>query len=88
MGERTAETDPLAALGAHLGAHGFAVELTVRGLVVRNAGADYTVTCNPRAEDGGRLWFFGSGGEPIAESDHITDARIFVMVRLAGGGER
>jgi hypothetical protein len=98
MAERAGVSGPLAALGAYLGAHGFAVELTARGLVVRNPDVpgcceevkvtSDTITCRPRDTDGGRLWFFTSWGEPIAEADRIVDARIFVMGRLAGGGER
>nr|BFE32535.1 hypothetical protein GCM10010200_047860 [Actinomadura rugatobispora] len=66
-----ARPNPLAALGAHLGAHGFAVELTDRGLKVSNpqvagccpevAHASDTITCRSRQEDGGRLWFSARG---------------------------
>jgi hypothetical protein len=88
-----ARPNPLAALGAHLGAHGFAVELTDRGLKVSNpevagccpevAHASDTITCRPRPEDGGRLWFFSSWGQPLAEADRITDALIAVKINLA-----
>lgn len=74
----------LAALGTHLKAHGFDVELTGRGLTVGNASAvgccpdvavrADTITCRRRAGDGGRLWFLTSWQEPIAEADRITDA--------------
>ncbi|GAA2398279.1 hypothetical protein GCM10010191_01240 [Actinomadura vinacea] len=89
-----ARPNPLARLGAHLGAHGFAVDLTDRGLTVSNpevagccpevARTSDTITCRSRREDGGRLWFWSSWGQPLAEADHITDALIAVKINLAG----
>lgn len=97
MTDATSQTDPLALLGAHLGAHGFKVELTVRGLKVTNpqvAGccdevphvAD-TITCRPRRDDGGRIWFFTSWREPIAEADRVVEAKMVILRRLAGRSE-
>jgi hypothetical protein len=37
------------------------------------------ITCRPRPEDGGVSWFFTSWREPIAPSDQITDAALFVL---------
>ncbi|WP_433325986.1 hypothetical protein [Spirillospora sp. CA-294931] len=93
MAERTSEPDPLAALGAHLGARGFTVELTREGLQVTNprvAGCcaevphvGDTITCRAREEDGGRLWFWTSWGDPIAPADRITDATMVILGNLA-----
>ena len=95
MDERMIPSDPLAVLGAHLAAHGLTVELTAKGLVVRNpeAGgyrdqggrASDTITCRRRPDDGGRRWFYTSRGEPIAEADRIVDARVYVLGLLAQG---
>ena len=38
------------------------------------------VSCRPRPDDGGRLWFFDGDGNPIAEADHLTDT----VVHLGG----
>ncbi|MFD0852810.1 hypothetical protein ACFQ07_11270 [Actinomadura adrarensis] len=93
MTERTSPEGRLAALGAHLGAHGFHVELTARGLKVCNphvAGccqevvqASDTVTCRARPEVGGTLWFYTSWGEPIAAADRIIDAKVAILGNLA-----
>jgi hypothetical protein len=93
MTERTSPDGRLAALGAHLGAHGFNVELTARGLKVSNphvagccsdvAQASDTVTCRARPEDGGALWFFSSWGKPIAAADRIIDAKVVILGNLA-----
>jgi hypothetical protein len=68
--------DRLAALGAYLKPHGFVTELGAKGLVVRHPQhrdvAD-TITCRPREDDGGRLWFFTSWQEPLAEADRLFD---------------
>ncbi|MBE1532288.1 hypothetical protein [Actinomadura algeriensis] len=88
MPERTVSGDPLAALGAHLSAHRFTVELTARGLRVVNPRADERdnltelIQCRPRQDDGGRAWFWTSRNEPIAEADRITDAVVIVKGRL------
>jgi hypothetical protein len=84
----------LAALGAHLSSRGFKVDLTARGLSVRNpnvpgccdevAHASDTIACRPRLDDGGRLWFFTSWNAPIAEADRITDATMAIKANLAG----
>jgi hypothetical protein len=85
--------DPLAALGAHLGASGFMVELTACGLKVTNprtagcceevARASDTIVCRRRAEDGGTLWFFTSSNEPVAPAERIVDAKVFILGYLA-----
>ncbi|WP_344592376.1 hypothetical protein [Actinomadura vinacea] len=88
------QTNPLAALGAYLGAHGLAVELTARGLKVTNTqvsgccdevsyAAD-TITCRKRSDDGDRLWFWTSSGKPITEADRIVDAALMIRGILAG----
>src|SRR5262245_46996284 len=88
------QTNPLAALGAYLGAHGLAVELTARGLKVTNkqvsgccdevSYASDTITCRKRTDDGGRLWFWNSSGKPIAEADRIVDAALIIRSDLSG----
>jgi hypothetical protein len=47
-----------------------------------------TITCRARPEDGGRMWFWTSWGEPIAEADRITDASVVILRNLAGGDGR
>lgn len=94
MAERTSTENRLAALGAHLASRGFTIDLTGRGLRVRNtniagccseiAHAGDTISCRPRPEDGGRLWFFTSWGEAIAEADRIIDATMFIRGYLSG----
>ncbi|MFB4300200.1 hypothetical protein [Actinomadura sp. NTSP31] len=42
------------------------------------------ITCRSRAEDGGRLWFFTSWGEPIAEAERVVDAAVIIAGRFAG----
>lgn len=74
----------LAALAAHLRAHRFEIELTNQGLRVRNPDGPTCcedspmrsdmITCCRRDSDGGRLWFFTSWKDPIAEADRVTDA--------------
>jgi hypothetical protein len=76
----------LAALGAHLSARNFVVELAADGLHVANpeaAGLVDTITCRPRVEDGGRPWFWSVSGEPIAEADQIINASVDILGRLA-----
>ncbi|WP_131741642.1 hypothetical protein [Actinomadura roseirufa] len=52
-----------------------------------------TITCKPRPDDGGRLWYFTSWQEPIAEADHVVDAALSVATTLgaptdqSGAGE-
>ncbi|WP_344587807.1 hypothetical protein [Actinomadura vinacea] len=96
------QTNPLAALGAYMGAHGFAVDLTARDLKVTNAQvsecsgevsyASDTITCRKRDDDGGRKWFFNSSGEPITEVERVADAALMIRSDLsgrapAGGGQ-
>ena len=83
MAERTTPERRLAALGAHLGARGLAVDLTAQGLRVADAHAADTITCRARRADAGRLWFWTSEGEPIAEADRIIDASMVILGNLA-----
>ncbi|WP_143220762.1 hypothetical protein [Actinomadura sp. CNU-125] len=93
MADRTFQPDPLAVLGAHLGARRLDVELTAHGLRVSNPGVGGccddasvlgdVITCRPRPDDGGRHWFWTSCNEPIAEADRIVEATTFVLAYLA-----
>ncbi|MDL4775799.1 MULTISPECIES: hypothetical protein [Thermomonosporaceae] len=88
MDDRTGREAWLAALGAHLAARRFEVELTARGLQVTNPRepgccesvvmAGDMITCSRRGSDGGRLWFFTSWREPIAPADEIINAAVFI----------
>lgn len=77
----------LAQLGAALSAKGFGTQVYAdRVLVIAPADrgprpAD-EITCRTRADDGGRLWFWTSWDEPIAEADHITDTVVVVTGNL------
>jgi hypothetical protein len=92
MHDGTTPQNSLAALGAHLGARGFTVDLRADGLKVTNPEtreccgvtrhASDTIACRKRDSDGGRLWFWTAWGEPIAEADHITDATVIIMGNL------
>ncbi|ACZ00407.1 hypothetical protein [Thermomonospora curvata] len=91
MNDRRMPQDRLAALAAHLAAHRMEVDLSDRGLLVRDQGTGTVVAlvvCRRRAEDAGTLWFFTGTGEPLAPSDRITDAALALRGRLsAGAGE-
>jgi hypothetical protein len=84
-------TDPLAPLAGFLAGQGLKAELTDTGLKVVNpqiagccsAHAADMVSCRPRPEDGGRLWYWTSWGAPIAEADHIVDAALIIRGYLA-----
>ncbi|GAA4145345.1 hypothetical protein [Actinomadura keratinilytica] len=88
----SASESRLVALTTHLHAQGFDVKLTNNGLRVRNPNApgccddspvlSDVINCRRRTEDGGRLWFFNSAREPIAEADRIEDAVMWVKGRL------
>ncbi|TDC62428.1 hypothetical protein E1200_25770 [Actinomadura sp. GC306] len=86
----------LAALAAHLTARKLDVDLSAAGLRVTNPqvkgccaqNAADTISCRPRAEDAGALWFFTSWGEPIAPADRLTEAAVFVLGYLAAREER
>ncbi|MWA03382.1 hypothetical protein F8568_023975 [Actinomadura sp. LD22] len=84
-----------AALGAlmhRLDAYRLDVRLKAEGLQVSNPYADGccddnpepsdTITCRPRADDGGRFWFAHSWGEWIAEADRVIDAAVVIASRL------
>jgi hypothetical protein len=81
----------LAALAAHLSARKLDVQLDSSGLRVENPqvegccsrNAADTVSCRPRDDDAGRLWYFTSWGEPIAPADRVTDAAVFVLGYLS-----
>jgi hypothetical protein len=82
----------LAALGAHLAARKFDVQLDSGGLRVTSPQVKEccgrresdTISCRVRDEDGGRLWYFTASGEPIAPADRVTDAAVFVLGHLTG----
>lgn len=71
------------------------LKLKPHGLVVSNPASagccgdneelSDTITCKRRPEDGHRLWFFTSWGEPIAEADHTYDAAGIIASRLRAG---
>lgn len=96
MDERMAPEVRLAALAAHLAARKLDVDLGPDGLRVTNPqvkgccakNAADTVSCRPRDEDAGSLWYFTSWGEPIAPADRVTEAAVFVLGRLAAKEER
>lgn len=93
MDDRKSECSKrLAVLGMQLQGGRFAVELADDGgalLVVGPDAADgtVTVTCAPREEDAGTLWFFGND-EPLAEADQAVTAVVGIRGILAGGGGR
>jgi hypothetical protein len=70
---------------------GLKAELTDKGLKVVNpqiagccsAHAADTITCRPRTDDGGRMWFWTSWGAPIAEAHQIPDAALIIRTNLA-----
>ena len=64
------------------------VKLTGLLSVATEDAAD-TITCQPREDDGGRLWFFTGDGTPISEADdaHLDDAAILVLGHLARRAE-
>jgi hypothetical protein len=72
--------------------NGLDVQLLAHGVRVTNPFKDGCcgdapepsdlVTCKARSEDGGRLWFFHSWGEPIAEADKVVDASVAIASRL------
>ena len=92
MDDGTAPLARLAALGAHLAARKFDVQLGSRGLLVTSPQVkgccgrreSETISCRVRNEDGGRLWYFTASGEPIASADRVTDAAVFVLGHLTG----
>ncbi|TDD65675.1 hypothetical protein [Actinomadura rubrisoli] len=77
----------LASLQARLNGQGFKTRLDSSSLIViarQDEGprlAD-TITCRRRDSDGGRLWFWTSWGEPIAEAEHIVDAAVIIAANL------
>ncbi|GAA3962156.1 hypothetical protein GCM10023085_50830 [Actinomadura viridis] len=87
MKDRTTQTNRLAALGAHLSARGYEVDLIEQGLRVINTqvtpNTTVTITCRARPEDGGRRWFFTTSGDPVAEAGRVIDAGVDIMSRLA-----
>lgn len=84
MANRTISGDRLAALGAHLSARRFTVELTSHGLRVENpkTRASELITCRARSNDFGNLWFWTSEGEPISDADRLIDAAVFILGHL------
>lgn len=92
MDDRTADPATLlAALRGQLDRRGYLLDDTDAGLQVSNPIASRTlsaiVTCEPRPEDGGRLWFFQRGTwdttaepAPVAEADHAHFAEALVIL--------
>ncbi|MGH3390556.1 MAG: hypothetical protein ACRDOO_16950 [Actinomadura sp.] len=79
----------LAALAMHLGTRGLDVDVTLEGLVTRDPDRPDTVrtiTCRPRPDDAGRLWFFTGTGTPIAEADRIFEAAVTIRGLLTPAG--
>ncbi|MQY02671.1 hypothetical protein [Actinomadura macrotermitis] len=82
----------LDALGTVLRAHGLRAQLTDEGLRVENPGVagccqahpSDVISAGPRAEDGGRLWFFTAWRFPVAEADRVTDAVMAIKALLNG----
>ncbi|WP_131741249.1 hypothetical protein [Actinomadura roseirufa] len=81
----------LGALMTRLHVHGMTTVLQRRSLIVINARGDGegdpaqpsdTLTCGPREDDGGRLWFFGAWGNPIAEAGDIVGAAVVLTGKL------
>lgn len=82
----------LGALMQRLDLYRLDVRLKLDGLLVTNPFRDGccdgspepgdTVTCRPRPDDGGRLWFAHSWGEWISEADRVVDAAMCVASRL------
>ncbi|GAA3979955.1 hypothetical protein GCM10023085_72780 [Actinomadura viridis] len=81
-------THHLAALGAHLSARGYKVELTERGLRAGKSNAEETISLRRRPEDSDRPWFWTAAGEPVAPADRIIDAGVFLMGHLAERHDR
>lgn len=44
-----------------------------------------TITCVPRPDDGGKLWFWDSQRRPVAEADKIADAALRITAHLNEG---
>lgn len=82
----------LGALMNRLDVYRLDIRISKDGLRVTNPFADGccdtaqepgdTITCRPREDDGGRLWFFHSWGEPIAEADRVVDAAVAIAAAL------
>ncbi|MEV5574502.1 hypothetical protein AB0L06_31090 [Spirillospora sp. NPDC052269] len=51
----------------------------------RGRQAPARVFHGPRIGDAGRNWFYGDGGEWIAESDDLTSALVWLKGKHAGG---
>lgn len=49
-------------------------------------GRSEKVTCLPRLEDGGALWFFDSRGKQIVDADNVVDAVVLLGGALARNG--
>lgn len=77
----------LASLRERLAGKGFETRLELSSLIVIDKPdggprlAD-TITCREREDDGNRLWFYTSWGDPIAEADRITDAAVIIAGNL------
>lgn len=80
----------LAGLGMQLKAGQLEIKAGDGALLVAapdSGGQAFTVTCGPRADDAGTLWFFGDG-QPLAEADQPVTAMVAIRGILAGGAGR
>ncbi|MEV4258807.1 hypothetical protein AB0J52_37080, partial [Spirillospora sp. NPDC049652] len=67
----------LAALGACLRGQRLRAEKAETGILVSDPArpdVGMLVACRERPSDGDRMWFWGPGGVPLAEADHVTRA--------------
>src|SRR5690606_5190708 len=77
----------LASLRETLSGQGFETRLEIASLIVIDKPdggpclAD-TITCREREDDEGRLWFYTSWGDPVAEVDRVTDAAVIIAGNL------
>ncbi|TDD65109.1 hypothetical protein [Actinomadura rubrisoli] len=73
-------------LGNALEMRRFETSLGARAVLVVQrgdaTGRVQSITCTPRPDDGGRLWFY-SLGEPIAQADQVIDAAVIIAADLA-----
>lgn len=75
----------LAMLAMHLGVHALDAEHVGDMITARNrdTGRTITITCHPRAEDGGALWFWADQRHPLGNATITTDAIVAVKGLLA-----
>ncbi|MGK5558147.1 hypothetical protein ACSNOI_41745 [Actinomadura kijaniata] len=93
MSTLTTDMSSLAALAVRVDAYGLRAELTAEGLRVANPNVpgccedvrhpSDLITCRPRSQDGDRLWFWTSWGEPLAPVHRLDDALVRVRSYLS-----